>query len=94
MSGICDADLHHLKPGKKVALKTFRGSKIGPIDVAPFENYWRLIGSKAITIKVAEDNLRVLLRFEEEFAALGLNCDDEENSLWMLISDLKFVCRY
>jgi hypothetical protein len=95
MSSICDADFHYLKPGKKVALKSFNGSKVAPADIAPAENYWRLVGAKAVTVKVAEDNLRVLLRFEQDLKALGLTShSDEENSLWVLISDLKFVCRY
>lgn len=95
MSSICDADLQYLKPGKKVALKSFNGQKIPPLDLNSAENYWQLIGAKAVTVKVAEDNLRVLLKFEQDLKALGLTClDGEENSLWMLISDLKFVCRY
>jgi hypothetical protein len=95
MSGICDADLHHLKPGKKVALKSFNGSKVAPADIDPAESYWQLIGAKAVTVKVAEDNLRGLLKFEMDLKGLGLNSHcDEENSLWVLIGDLKFVCRY
>lgn len=95
MSGICDADFHHLKPGKKVVLKSFNGGKHAPPGTKPAENYWQLIGLKAVTVRVAEDNLRVLLKFEQDLKALGLTChDDEEKSLWMLISDLKFVCRY
>lgn len=95
MSNICDADLQYLKPDKKVVLKSFNGSKAAPAEVNPAENYWRLVGVKAVTVKVAEDNLRVLLRFEQDLKVLGLTCDsEEENSLWVLISDLKFVCRY
>lgn len=95
MSDICNADLHHLKPGKKVALKSFNGSKVAPVEIDPAENYWQLIGAKAVTVKVAQDNLRILLKFERDLKALGLNShDDEENSLWVSISDVKFVCRY
>jgi len=95
MSSICDADLQYLKPGKKVALKSFAGSKVAPADIDPAENYWQLVGAKAVTVKVAEDNLRVLLKFEMDLKALGLTShSDEESSLWVLISDLKFVCRY
>lgn len=95
MGSICDADLQYLKPGKKVVLNTFNGSKTAPVEINPAENYWQLIGAKAVTVNVAEDNLRVLLRFERDLSALGLTCDSEtENSLWVLISDLKLVCRY
>ncbi len=94
MSNICDVDLHHLKSGKRVVLKSFNGSLIAPKDVKPEENYWLLIGSKAV-VEQTNDSDRVLIKFERELSILGLiNHNDVKNSLWILISDLKFVCRY
>lgn len=94
MNTICDADLQHLKPGKRVVLKSFNGSLIAPDNVTPEENYWLLIGSKAV---VAESNNseRVLINLDRDLSSLGLaNHNEHPNSLWILISDLKFVCRY
>ncbi|MET0355709.1 MAG: hypothetical protein ABW044_02970 [Cellvibrio sp.] len=94
MTKICDADIHHLKPGKRVSLKSFNGSLIAPQDVKPEENYWQLIGSKAV-VESANNTERVLVKFERDLSALGLaNHNEVENSLWILISDLKFICRY
>jgi hypothetical protein len=96
MVSICDADLQHLKPGKKVALKSFNGSLIADQTVKPQENYWKLIGSKAVVSQLSTDNNnRVLVTFEYDLSILGLACHNEiPNSLWILIDDLKFVCRY
>ncbi len=94
MATICDADLHHLKPGKRVVLKSFNGCLIAPHDVKPEENYWQLIGCKAV-VEVANDTDRVLVKFERDLSSLSLvNHNELPNTLWVLISDLKFVCRY
>ena len=94
MSNICDTDLHHLKPGKRVILKSFNGSLIRPNNVKLEENYWQLIGSKAV-VEVNNDSDRVLIKFERDFSSIGLLSHNEApNSLWVMISDLKFVCRY
>lgn len=94
MANICDTDLHYLKPGKRVVLKSFNGSLIAPPDVKPEENYWQLIGCKAV-VELANDTDRVLIRFERDLSSLGLvNHNDSLNALWILISDLKFICRY
>jgi hypothetical protein len=94
MATICDADLHYLMPGKRVVLKSFDGSLSAPQDIKPEENYWLLIGSKAV-VEFADDTDRVLLKFEHDLQSLGLaNHNDLPNSLWILISDLKFICRY
>lgn len=94
MSNICDADLHHLKPGKRVVLKSFNGSLTAPEDVKPEENYWQLIGGKAV-VEVANNTDQVLLKFERDLSTLGLTAHNgKPNSLWILISDLKFICRY
>jgi hypothetical protein len=94
MNAICDAELHHLKPGKRVVLKSFNGSLIAPYTVKPEENYWLLIGSKAV-VEIANNTDRVLLKFERDLSGLGLaNHNEMPNSLWILISDLKFICRY
>jgi hypothetical protein len=96
MSNICDADIHHLQPGKKVALKSFNRSMVAQQSVKPQEDYWKLIGSKAVVSKLSTDNNnRVLITFENDLSMLGLECHNEvPNSLWILIDDLKFVCRY
>jgi len=93
-SDICDADIHHLKPGKRVVLKSLKGSLIAPQDVKPEENYWQLIGSKAV-VEAANNSERVLIKFERDLARLGLvNHNQVPNTLWILIGDLKFICRY
>ena len=94
MGDICDADIHHLKPGERVVLKSFNSSLVAPQDVMPEENYWLLIGSKAV-VDIANSTDRVLLKFERDLVTLGLtNHNGQPNSLWILISDLKFICRY
>lgn len=94
MGDICDADLQFLKPGKRVVLKSFHGSLIAPQNVTPEEDYWQLIGSKAV-VEVANNTDRVLLKFDRDLSSLGLaNYKGPSNSLWILISDLKFICRY
>ncbi|RYY03500.1 MAG: hypothetical protein EOO53_06205 [Gammaproteobacteria bacterium] len=94
MADICDADIHHLKPGKRVVLKSFNGSLNAPHDTKAEENYWLLIGSKAV-VELAKDVDRVLLKFDRDLSNLGLASHNEiPNALWILISDLKFVCRY
>ena len=93
-SDICDADLHHLKPGKRVVLKSFNGNLNAPQDVKAEENYWQLIGSKAV-VEIANRTDRVLIKFERDLSSLGLaNHNEVPNALWVLISDLKFICRY
>ena len=94
MSNICDTDLQHLKPGKRVVLKSFDDSLIAPQEVKAEENYWLLIGSKAV-VEITNDSDRVLIKFERDFSSIGLVSHNEApNSLWVMISDLKFVCRY
>lgn len=95
MSKICDADLHYLKPGKRVVLKSFNGSLDATQDIKPEENYWLLIGSKAEVLITASDNTRALIKFERDLSSLDLIGNNEiQNALWVLISDLKFICRY
>ena len=94
MSNICDADLQHLKPGKRVVLKSFNGALIAPQEIKDEENYWQLIGSKAV-VEITNDSDRVLVKFERDFSSVGFVSHNEApNSLWVMISDLKFVCRY
>ena len=94
MRAICDSDLQFLKPGKRVLLKSFNGSLIAPQDIKHEENYWLLIGSKAV-VEVCGNADRVLLKFERDLSSLGLISHNEvPNTLWILISDLKFICRY
>lgn len=94
MSTIGEADLHHLKPGKRVVLKSFNGSLVALQAIKAEENYWKLIGCKAV-VELASDTDRVFIKFDRDFSSLGLAYHNEQvNSLWILISDLKFVCRY
>jgi hypothetical protein len=94
MSTICDADLHHLKPGKRVVLKSFKGSLVVPPAIKAEENYWQLIGSKAV-VEAVNNTDRVLIKFERDLSGLGLiNPNEQQNSLWVLVGDLKFICRY
>jgi hypothetical protein len=93
VSNICGSDLHHLKPGKRVLLKSFNGTLTAPSDIKPEENYWQLIGNKAI-VEASNKSDRVLVMFEHDLSALGLVSHNDLSSLWILISDLKFVCRY
>ena len=94
MADICDADIHHLKPGKRVVLKSFNGSLVKPHDVKAEENYWLLIGSKAV-VEMNDNSDRVLIKFERDLSSLNLiNHIEIANALWILISDLKFICRY
>jgi hypothetical protein len=93
VSNICDADLHYLKPGKRVVLKSFKGSLVAPPEIKPEDSFWRLIGSKAV-VEQTNDTDRVLIKFEQDLSSLGLIHNETSNSLWVLISDLKFVCRY
>jgi len=94
MVTICDADLQYLKPGKRVVLKSFKGSLVAPQDIKAEENYWQLIGGKAV-VDVVNNTDRVLIKFERDLSGLGLaNHNETPNSLWILISDLKFICRY
>lgn len=96
MSHICAADLHHLKPGKRVVLKSFNGSLVAPTATAANENYWQLIGVKAVVSSATlNDSGRVLISFERDFQSMGLACHNPlPNSLWVLSGDLKFICRY
>lgn len=94
MATICDADIHHLKPGKRVVLKSFQNSLTAPQNVKQEENYWKLVGSKAV-VEVVNDTDRVLVKFERDLSSFGLVSHTEApNTLWILISDLKFICRY
>jgi len=94
MGTICDADLRYLKPGKRVVLKSFNGSLVAQQEIKPEENYWLLIGGKAV-VESNNNTDRVLIKFERDLSSLGLtNQNEQPNSLWILIGDLKFVCRY
>ncbi len=93
MNTICDGDLHYLKPGKRIVLKTYKGSTAAPENLSAQENYWRLIGCKAVVASTNNSD-QVLITFEANLLSLGLvNHNELPNALWVLISDLKFVCR-
>lgn len=93
MSHICDADLQFLKPGKRVVLKSYKGDLDAPHDIEDDDNYWLLIGSKAVVVELKNSD-QALIKFERDLSSLGLIDQHESNCLWVLISDLKFVCRY
>lgn len=95
MTGICDADLAFLQPGKKVLLKSFQGSVSAPVDTLPAANYWQLVGRKATVVQVDFEpgrGQRALIAFADDVKSLKLT--GENNSLWVALADLKFVCRY
>lgn len=99
MTNICDADVQHLKPGKKVMLKSFLGLQTASEKIEPQYNYWALIGSKASVANEAQATSKperlnqVLVTFDCDIKTKGL-ISNIENSLWIDIADLKFVCRY
>jgi hypothetical protein len=95
MANICDADLQHLKQGKRVVLRLFNGSQIAAQTISTAENYWQLIGKKADVVEADLVKQRALVKFDVNFNQLGLvNQNEIEDSLWVMIDDLKFVCRY
>ena len=95
MTGICDADLQHLKLGKRVVLRSFSGSQCALPDISAQENYWLLVGIKATVVQTDVDKQIALVQFDVSFQQLGLvNHSEITNALWVMIDDLKFVCRY
>ena len=76
----------------RVRLKSFNGTQSGPPDCNPEENYWRLVGIEAEVIEQKNERGRVLVRFAESVAALGLHCHNPEpNALLVLESDLEII---
>lgn len=86
-----------IAPGRRVVLATFRGTHAAPQAVRRDEDYWRLVGSRGGIVDVDDTHAggrhprgrRVLVRFDDEVAALGLACHDAvPNALWIFIADL------
>jgi hypothetical protein len=79
-----------MEVGNSVVLVTFNGEKFSDEDVAPNENYWKLIGERGKVIEFGE--LRVLVQFNCDIDSFRLeNHNPVKNSLWILESDLLLV---
>ncbi|MBB6560783.1 hypothetical protein HNP48_003459 [Acidovorax soli] len=79
-------------PGTCVVLQCFNGTTEGPQDRAPSDDYWRLIGSTGVVLEPANAQGRVLVRFDEDVAALGLaGHNPVPNSLLIAASDLAAI---
>lgn len=87
--------------GKRVVLKSFCGEQTGPAGTIPAENYWLLIGrwgrivrpgSQASLLAGFSVEPRLLIRFDDSVAGLGLEAHNEiPHALWILVSDLAEV---
>lgn len=76
-------------PGTRVVLQHFNGTAGGPPDGKPSDGYWRLIGSSGTVLSPANAQGRVLVRFDNDVAVLGLACHNPEpNSLLIATTDL------
>lgn len=90
-------ELNKMKKGQATRLVSFNGTVNPDPNIDERENYWKLINEKGTIIyfthekKIPNSN-RVLIKFESNLKALGLEChNDEPNSLWILMSDLKEI---
>jgi hypothetical protein len=102
----CANDGQYLVPGKRVLLKRYQGLTASPAGTIAQHNYWQLLNSKGVLVEglpnydcLLEPGLAqlILVQFEWDFASLGLMAQAPAlapNSLWVALSDLKFVCRY
>jgi hypothetical protein len=89
--------------GKRVRLKSVDNKQSKPTTIKDSENYWRLIGcegeiiSDAATPWSKSKYRRLLVRFDRDVKAMGLECHNElsnplwSNALWMRVSDLEFL---
>lgn len=78
--------------GTRVVLQCFNGTTEGPPGRKPSDDYWRLIGSTGVVLEPTNARGRVLVRFDEDVAALGLACHNPEpNSLLIAESDLAAI---
>lgn len=97
MADICDADLAYLTPGKKVAIKSCREVANTSLHSSPEDGYRqllnRLVGRKGRVVKAPASDGRVLITFDDDLDLLGIS-GHSENALWVLVTDIKFVCRY
>ena len=82
--------------GERVELVSFDGHLQAPENTDPREDYWKLSGALGSVVELGpEEQLaffhgRVLVQFDIDVAALGLECHNPmPNSLWILKSDLR-----
>jgi len=86
-----------MNKGQKVELRTFNGTSKTDENCNPNENYWKLIGSIGTVINFPEElnfpyKNRLLIQFDKDVKQLNLEChNNEPNSLWILISDLRII---
>jgi len=90
-----------MKIGTSVKLISFNGTLNTESDCSPSEDYWKLIGCKGQIVQDPDkkgiyspfsDKPRLLVQFEKNVRALGLECHNSvENSLWILESDLSEI---
>ena len=88
------------KFGTRVKLVSFHGEVKASEPVEAEENFWILLGQEG---EVVSEKLklhpaflakgeRALIKFDQSLSGLGLaNHNDEANSLWIFISDLKAI---
>jgi hypothetical protein len=81
--------------GERVTLRSFRGTTSAPEETRDTDNYWLLVGhSGAVVDDVSKigrhpNGERLLVRFDQDVAAMGLACHNKvPNALWLFVSDL------
>lgn len=83
--------------GQRVTLRSFRGTILAPRGTHARDNYWLLVGCRGTIVRNDDtsevgrrpDGARVLVKFDNEVAALGLTCHNQvPNALWLFTSDL------
>ena len=97
----CTHDGQHLVPGKRVHLNSYMGLRCAPAATPVELDYWQLLNTKGSLVDGVvheyKSNSSVLVVFDQSLTDLGLVTSvlgTTENSLWIALSDLKFVCRY
>ena len=81
----------------RVVLKTFLGTSRPTSAQRPRDDYWRLIGFAGMVVDDDDGHVggrhprgrRVLVRFDVDVGALGLECHNAvPNALWLFTDDL------
>lgn len=91
-----------MKKGTKVKLISFNGTTSPQNIQDEAENYWKLIGETGAVMQDPQEKSvfahfskkpRVLMQFDKDIASTyGLIAHNNiENSLWILVSDLKII---
>jgi hypothetical protein len=88
--------MSHRKPEEavsaRVRLRSFNGTTQGPSERKQDENYWLLIGMEGVVVAPKNERNRLLVRFLESIASLGLQSHNPiPNTLFILESDLEFL---